>query len=118
MVPSRKLMEGFKFTVKVNNSHVYFQTKPDKVNKVLKDPLNMPKEWLKSPTSEQVDTFKDKIVGFEKEAKHVRKLLLNEWMEEVVNNSKQLVDPVRKLSFLRTLRDNVWPCPECTELGN
>ena len=110
-------MENFKFTVKVNNSHVFFQTKTDKVNRVLSEPSNMPKHWLKSPTSEQVDTFEKKIVKYEKESKHVRKLLINGWIEDVVKDCEQSVDPVRKLSFLRTLQDNIWPCPECSELG-
>ena len=117
VVASRNLKENFKFSVKVNNSHVYFQTKSDKEKEVLTKQSNMPQNWLKSPTSEQVDIFTKNITKYEKEAKTVRKILVNDWAHEVVEESKKSVGPVVKLSYLRSLRENVWPCPQCSELG-
>ena len=40
VIPSNKLQENFKFSVKVNNSHVYFQTKLDKDGEVLREGFN------------------------------------------------------------------------------
>jgi uncharacterized protein with PIN domain len=77
----------------------------------------MPLYWLKSPTSENVKIFIKKITIYEKEAKCVRKLLLNDWMDDVKSECKKCIGPVQKLSYLRASRENVWPCGLCSMLG-
>ena len=118
MIPIKKLKENFKFSVRVNCSHVYFQTQKDKEMSVLKDPNNLPQHWLKTPSSEDVEVLKGKIDKYKKPAKSARQLLLSNWIADVVKEGLQPVDPVTKLSSVRTLgKENIWPCPECTEFG-
>ena len=85
---------------------------------VLRNYSNKPQQWLKSPTSDNVKTFSDKILKYEKKAKIVRKIVIDNCLKGVIKECKKSVGPVEKLSYLRSLRENVWPCPQCDELGN
>ena len=84
----------------------------------MQDSNNLPQYWLKTPTSENVEVFREKINGYKKPAKSTRKLLLTSWISDVEKEGMQPVDPVTKLGSVRTLgKENIWPCPECTEFG-
>ena len=117
-IPSGKLQEKFKFTVKVNNSHVYMQNEGDKLSGVLKNPECSPGHWIHPPSKEEIYDFKSKIGNYEKQAKHVRDVLLNKWITEVELESRQATDVVEKLNFLRKTRDNIWPCKDCSNSSN
>ena len=114
MIPSGKLQENFKFTVKVNNSHVYIQNVDDLDGSILKNPENLPEEWLHNPRGSEIDQLIEKVKVYEKQAKDVRHRLLTDWLNEVLNENKKLVDPVGKLNSLQEMRENVWPCQNCT----
>lgn len=118
MIPSGRLQENFKFTVKVNNSHVYFQNDVDKCGSILTNPDNRPKEWLHNPCGEEIRQLKDKINMYEKEAKNIRLGLVSTWLEDIVIENKKVVGPVDRLKFVRKTRENVWPCQDCDNLSS
>ena len=87
------------------------------LNPSLSKSENMPQQWLKDPTREQVEVFSKKIDTNEKLAKNVKNSLIDDWIKEVVGECEKPVCPVAKLNYLRKTRDNVWPCPACPGLG-
>ena len=117
VIPSSKLQENYKFTVKVNNSHVYMQTETDKTSSVLKSPECVPQKWLHKPSEEEISKFSLKISEYEQHAKNVRKILLDGWLSEVVSEQQRATDLVQKLNFLRKTKENIWPCRDCSNLS-
>ena len=97
---------------------MYFQTLDDEDSHVLSNPLNKPQHWLKTPTCEDVKLFETKTISYGKEAKTVRKLLHSDWLTEVQDEFRSAIGPVEKLSYLRQTREHIWPCAQCTKLGN
>ena len=113
---SSKLKEQFKHTVKVVNSHVYFQNTSDKLNHVLKNAQNQPKFWLTSPSRSVIEKFENKILDYEKQGRKVRNNLAKEWFNEELAAKESNLDLVAKLDWLRRSRDgeyNIYPCPNC-----
>ena len=116
VISCSKLKENHKLTVKVVNSHVFFQIEKDTQSKVLKNELNQPKYWLKPPTKSEVDKFESKILSYETEARKVRTRLVEGWLSEELADITVHRDPVSKLSWLRRTRPGehvLYPCPGC-----
>lgn len=113
---SSKLKENFKHTVKVVNSHVFFQNEKDTQSQVLKNESNQPKYWLKPPTKSEVDEFEAKILSYETEARKVRTCLVEGWLSEELADINANRDPASRLSWLRRTRPGehvLYPCPSC-----
>ena len=90
----------------------------DQTSNVLKNPLNKPEHWLKTPSSEDIQVLSEKMEIYVKTSKEIRKRLLNDWLTDVEDELKKPIGPVEKLSFLRKTRENIWPCGRCTKLSN
>ena len=113
---SSKLKENYKHTVKVVNSHVFFQNEQDTHSKVLKNESNQPKHWLKPPTKLDVEEFESRISSYETEARKVRTSLVEGWLSEELADIGANRDPVSRLSWLRRTRPGehvLYPCPGC-----
>ena len=116
VVSSSKLKEDFKHSVKVVNSHVYFQNGDDKKSNVLTNEANQPKNWLKFPTKADVEEFERKVISYENEARKVRTDLTAGWLAEELRDVTEHRDPVTKLGWLRRSRPGehiLYPCSSC-----
>ena len=91
------------------------QAKDSEKSEILKSEINRPANWLKKPTSDDINTFVVKSEVYAEEAKLVRESLIKSWIKEL---SDEKICVVTRLNMLRNAREekNVWPCPKCDQL--